>query len=486
MYNTAKSCIKLPDGITDTFRIQKGIKQGDTLSPYLFNLYLNDINKIFTDRCCPPQIGEHKVYCLVYADDLLIISENKEGLQHSLNKLHIYCKKWKLKVNIKKTKAIIFRNRGKLEDVKFWYGQNEISITDKYTYLGITFTENGKLNEAVKVLHDKAIKGMFSLSSSLYTGITIKPQLPLSLFDSTIRPILMYGAEVWGSEFYKLLSKPSQIDKAPFEEVQNKFCKYIAGVPRRASNFAIKAELGRNPIFSTIVGQILRYWKKLIDTDANRILKSAYNSEIEIHRNGGNSWVTLIITLLEISKSGNVGEIQDSSIYKEKVKEAGLKAKRAVNELYFNHNYGTIGRNSKLRTYAKFKTNFEMETYMQIEDMPFKCRQLFCAFRISCHDLEIERGRYQRVPKPPEERICKLCKIQAETEEHFIVFCPEFTDKRTLLFKEIYKIEPEFQKMNNNTKFIFLMSSTNITIIRAVMTFIKDAYRERALLLRSK
>ncbi len=48
MYCNAKSCFKLPNEITQTFDLKKGIKQGDTLSPYLFNLYLNDINHIFS------------------------------------------------------------------------------------------------------------------------------------------------------------------------------------------------------------------------------------------------------------------------------------------------------------------------------------------------------------------------------------------------------------------------------------------------------
>ena len=55
------------------------------------------------------------INALMYADDLIIISESKEGLQKQLNKLNEYCKKWKLEVNIKKTKIMIFNRAGQCD-----------------------------------------------------------------------------------------------------------------------------------------------------------------------------------------------------------------------------------------------------------------------------------------------------------------------------------------------------------------------------------
>ncbi len=249
MYCNAKYCVKLPNEITQTFDLKRGIKQGDTLSLYLFNLYLNGINHSFSSReCKSPTLGETCVHCLLYADDLLILSETAQGLQNSLNKLSIYCKTWHLQLNIKKTKVMIFSNR-KPETIKFFYDTESIAISEKYIYLGIQFTRNGNLKEAVNVLCAKVMKGMFSLCSSLYTCLTITPSLPLKVFDSTIRLILVCGLEAWSAEFLKLISKPNLVDKAPFEMVNNNVCKYIAGMPHRPSNFAIKAELDREPIF---------------------------------------------------------------------------------------------------------------------------------------------------------------------------------------------------------------------------------------------
>ena len=48
------------------------------------------------------------INALMYADDLILISETKEVLQNQIDKLCEYCVKWKLNINTKKTKIMIF------------------------------------------------------------------------------------------------------------------------------------------------------------------------------------------------------------------------------------------------------------------------------------------------------------------------------------------------------------------------------------------
>ena len=59
-------------------------------------------------------IGVLKLFLLLYADDIVIFSETDEGLQSGLDILYKYCQTWKLKVNINKTKVIVFRKGGLL------------------------------------------------------------------------------------------------------------------------------------------------------------------------------------------------------------------------------------------------------------------------------------------------------------------------------------------------------------------------------------
>ena len=54
----------------------------------------------------PVAIGKYLTNVLMYADDLVLMSTSKEGLQKCLDDLHIYCKNWKLTINTDKTKIL--------------------------------------------------------------------------------------------------------------------------------------------------------------------------------------------------------------------------------------------------------------------------------------------------------------------------------------------------------------------------------------------
>ena len=78
MYMKSKLSISLPSGTTHFFPSSAGLKQGCNLSPIIFNLLINDIGDIFDqDQCQPPSILKLSLNHLLYADDLVLISEQK-------------------------------------------------------------------------------------------------------------------------------------------------------------------------------------------------------------------------------------------------------------------------------------------------------------------------------------------------------------------------------------------------------------------------
>lgn len=66
-----------------------------------------------------------------------------------------------------------------------------------YTYLGITFSISGIYTEAKKNLYKKGLKAYFKLVKS-FSGYKPKIKTLLHIFDHTVKPVLLYGSEIWG------------------------------------------------------------------------------------------------------------------------------------------------------------------------------------------------------------------------------------------------------------------------------------------------
>jgi hypothetical protein len=100
--------------MSDYFSLQTGLMQGEALSPMLFSLFINDLEKEMLKSGCESILLQNlNLFLLLYADDTVIFSESVEGLQKMLDTLKSYSEHWKLEVNVSKTKMVVFRNGGK-------------------------------------------------------------------------------------------------------------------------------------------------------------------------------------------------------------------------------------------------------------------------------------------------------------------------------------------------------------------------------------
>ena len=111
MYKKVHLSVRLPNGITQSFSSNIGLQLGCNLSPILFNIFINDLNEIFDKTFCQPaKIKNLTLNNLLYADNLVLVSETSSGLQNCLDRLQEYCDKWRLTINIKKTKTMVVEN----------------------------------------------------------------------------------------------------------------------------------------------------------------------------------------------------------------------------------------------------------------------------------------------------------------------------------------------------------------------------------------
>ena len=75
-------------------------RQGDSLSPILFALFINGLADDIKNLNKGIDINGKNVSILLYADDIVLISESEVNLQYMLDYMHDWCHKWKLKLNI--------------------------------------------------------------------------------------------------------------------------------------------------------------------------------------------------------------------------------------------------------------------------------------------------------------------------------------------------------------------------------------------------
>ena len=108
LYAGQEATVRIGHGTTDWFQIRKGVHQGCTLSPCLFNFYAEYImrNAGLEEAQAGIKIAGRNLNNLRYADDTTLMAESEEELKSLLMKVKVESEKVDLKLNIQKTKIM--------------------------------------------------------------------------------------------------------------------------------------------------------------------------------------------------------------------------------------------------------------------------------------------------------------------------------------------------------------------------------------------
>ncbi len=92
----------------------------------------------------------------------------------------------------------MFMNRtGKNPGYQSKFQNDTIECVSSYTYLGIELANNGSFSLAQKKLNEKAMRALFKLRSMI-SGTDLDAHTSLKLFDQVVKPVALYGSEIWG------------------------------------------------------------------------------------------------------------------------------------------------------------------------------------------------------------------------------------------------------------------------------------------------
>ena len=111
LYSKVQCTAKINGFVTDWFNVSVGLKQGCILSPVLFNAFMDDLVKMIRKQKKGVTYGDVNILILLYADDIVLLSNCEEGLQSMLVMLGEWCSKWGLTINGNKSKVMHFRSQ---------------------------------------------------------------------------------------------------------------------------------------------------------------------------------------------------------------------------------------------------------------------------------------------------------------------------------------------------------------------------------------
>ena len=287
--NDVTLSVRIGNDISLPFSSKLGVKQGDPLSPLLFGLFIDRIEKCMADMIptCGVQLGNNLLQVLLYADDLVLLAESPFDLQKMLDTLQKFCLHNALTVNNRKSEVVIFNSIFCVGDVnvKFFYDGREVVTSTEFIYLGMIFDSNGVKNCIHRNIK-KVDSARFALIRRCYQLDIHNVALKCYLFDTLVKPVINFGCEVWGPGQLHLGDSLLGGIRGQVESTHIAFLRSSLGVRRNTGTAIIMKELQREPLALAWIKQILNFYSRVQRRTDNDIVKLALKESYDMALRG--------------------------------------------------------------------------------------------------------------------------------------------------------------------------------------------------------
>ena len=234
LYSKTVSRVKLNQFKTNWFEVNSGVRQGDSLSPTLFNIYINDLIIDLNSMDLGVDINGRRVCCLLYADDIVIFCNTESDLQKLLDRAHRWCYKWKMQINHEKSNIVHFRRkRVNRSSRRFKFGSKKLSVVNSYKYLGFLLDEHLYFVQGVDVLSSSAGRALSTVIAKFKHLRNVGFTTYTKLYNCCVKLILGLSSAVWK-------------DKKYIEHIKvfNRAIRYFLGLPRTAPIVGMCGDMG--------------------------------------------------------------------------------------------------------------------------------------------------------------------------------------------------------------------------------------------------
>jgi Reverse transcriptase (RNA-dependent DNA polymerase) len=144
--SNSRACVKWNGVFSFTFSLQCGVRQGGLLSPFFFAVYIDGIFDCLISSGYGLYIRSIFYSCIMYADDMILISHSNYALQQMLSVCYQYISSCGLHFNVKKCAILKIGKQFKNKNFLFTIGVETVKYASTVKYLGLFFNEGQKIN----------------------------------------------------------------------------------------------------------------------------------------------------------------------------------------------------------------------------------------------------------------------------------------------------------------------------------------------------
>jgi hypothetical protein len=296
LYDRVLMRVKLCGRLGKPFETRWGTKQGSPLSPLLFGGMIEQLCRLIA-RDLPgvgPLLGGVRVPHILYADDVVLLTETPEDMQELLKILSVFCELFGMKVNLTKTKAVVFRAGARARrNVRLVFQGQPVEFVNEYKYLGVLFDSKEGCSVGADQRAACGQRAVFSLLGRARALQLDQSDFLCRLFDQLVEPALSYGCQLWGPgvasrAFCRALATPTAaqqlqqprpahvLDKildskiVPAEAAHGGFLRHLGGLPASTPKWLVLAEFGRQPLVLRWLTLTARWWERMVVLNAAR------------------------------------------------------------------------------------------------------------------------------------------------------------------------------------------------------------------------
>ena len=430
LYSLTICVLKFEGELSDSFRMERGVRQGAASSVYLFNCYMDGLFKHLEEKCALETLLVD-IHTLIHTDDTILLSTDRNKFIKKCNEMMNFFNANGLSLNLEKSGYMIINP--KAHDVKTCIKLQSgiLKYKSVIEYLGVLVTDAASLKNDVKLYVDKKRANVsIKFTNFCKTNRNVPLHVKLDVLDTCVASALTYACETWGR----------YVNES--ELCYRSGLKTALSVRQNVNNEIVYIESGKWPLPSRVKKTQLKFWMYI-----NEYKQSYPNSAVA--------------KVIDIGLSNNIPYLNYyKSLQAEYVDPPSCQ--RAVQKQYFESfkRKMTIAlendADSKLGTYLRVNPTAYIprpQSLMEIE------RELLTRYRTGSHSLAIELGRFSNTPR--ENRIC-ACGVNVQTVLHIFTEC-QLT--RSIADHQTYaNLKEVFEDNNVHRKLLLICNKLKISI----------------------